>query len=133
MVERQATEADEPYNLKLHVSDLEYRGGPRKVVTIPHGKVRIECFCDTKSFFILWVQHNVEDTKLFYVPPEERPVSSSALQVMSHLSYKALYEGTKEEMDHFSGAVAQMAMDPADADSKERVATVAHNHVPSHY
>jgi hypothetical protein len=52
VVERDATEEDEPYNLKLHVSDLtaKHRGA---VITIPHGKVRIEVFCDTKSFFVI--------------------------------------------------------------------------------
>jgi len=134
VVERDATEADEPYTLKVHVSDLDYRGGPRKIVTVPHGKVRIECYCDTKTFFILWVQQNVDTDQLFYVPPEERPVSSSALQVMSHLSYRALYEGTEEEAQNFSGAVAEMAMDPGNT-AEERVNTggVSHSNVPTHY
>jgi hypothetical protein len=108
LVERDATEKDDPYHLKLHVSDLEYRGGPRKVITVPHGKVRIEVFCDTKSFFILWVQQNLGDHQLFYVPPQERPISTSALVVMSHPTYKALYEGSTEEAHHFSTAVEKM-------------------------
>lgn len=122
VVERDATEADEPYLIKIHVSDLCYSGGPRKVVTAPHGKVRMEVFCDTKSFFILWIQQNVNDDILFYVPPEERPTSCSAMVIMSHPSYKTLYEGTLLETQNFSGAVAQMAMDPG-VDVGERIST----------
>ena len=112
VVERDATETDEPHLVKIHVSDLYYTGGPRKKIVVPHGKLRIEVFCDTKSFFILWIHKNVDDQTFFYVPPEERHTNCSALLVMSHPSYKTLFEGTQLEGQHFTAAVAQMSMDP---------------------
>ena len=108
VVERDATEDDEPCLVKLHVSDLVFSRGNRKVVVVPHGKFRIEVFCDTNSFFILWAQQNVEDHKLLYVPPEERIVSCSALLVMAHPTYKTFYERTEKESEHVASAVAQM-------------------------
>jgi hypothetical protein len=99
---------DEPYNLKLHVSDLYYKGGDLKVITVPHGKLRFDVFCDTKSFFILWLQQDVNDLELFYVPVEERWKSCSATVVISQMSYKILFEGTKYEAEEFSNALAQM-------------------------
>ena len=57
-----------------------------------------------------------DDQKVFYVPPEERSTSCSALLVMSHPAYKNHFEGTEHEAQQFTRAVAEMAS-PAAIDS----------------
>ena len=114
VVERNATEDDEPCTLKIHVSDLDKRKGPRKTLSVPHGKIRIEVFCDTKCFFVLFIQQNVGDDQLLFVPQGDRCASTSALTVMSTLTYKTLYEGTQQEASHVAGAMAQMTLDTDD-------------------
>ena len=36
VVEREASECHEPFDLDIHVSDLVYRGGDTKTMTVPH-------------------------------------------------------------------------------------------------
>ena len=50
-----------------------------------------------------------DDHQVFYVPPEERCTSCSALLVMSHPAYKNHFEGSEQEAQQFTRAVAQMA------------------------
>lgn len=113
VVERDATPEDEPHLCEVHVSDHVYRGGKRNILSVPHGRIRFNVFCDTQSFFILWIQHNLDHDQLMYVPLEERPLSTSAAVVMQCLTYKKLYEGTDIEKTHFEGAVAKMTLGPA--------------------
>ena len=124
VVDRDATPKDEPHTCTVHVSDYVYRGGERKVLRVPHGRVRFEVFCDTQSYFILWIQHNLDDRQLLYVPPEERPLPLSASLVMQNVSYRLLYEGTEIEKDHFEGAVAKMTSS-TDADVAAAMAAAA--------
>ena len=57
VVERDATEQDEPVVLPVHVSDLVYHEGARhKTLRVPHGKVHLDIFTDTQSFFVCWIQ-----------------------------------------------------------------------------
>jgi hypothetical protein len=110
VVEREATEDDEPIDLPIHVSDLVYRGGELKTTTVLHGKVRFHCYCDTHSFFILWVMQNLDPKTLLYLPPDERAPMTDAMTVMQHPTYKILLEGTDREADLFAGAVQRMMM-----------------------
>lgn len=55
-VVRDATDADEPVAVSIHVSDLVFKGGERKNLTVPHGRIHLDVFTDTQAFFILWIQ-----------------------------------------------------------------------------
>jgi hypothetical protein len=110
VVEREASEHDEPFDLNIHVSDLVYRGGDMKTITVPHGKVRFHCFCDTNSFFILWILQDLDAKTLLYLPPDERSPLTDAVTVMAHPTYRKWFEGTDREADLFAGAVQRMMM-----------------------
>ena len=44
------------------------------------------------SFFVLWIQKDVDDKKLVYLPEEERAVFTSAAKVIHHPTFNALFE-----------------------------------------
>lgn len=113
IVERDATEEDEPVDLPLHVSDLVHRGGDMKAIRIPHGKVRFHVFCDTNSFFILWILQDLDDETLLYLPSDERAPLVDAMTVMGHPTYRKMWEGTDKEAELFSAAVQRMMMTDA--------------------
>lgn len=110
VVQREATEDDEPIELPIHVSDLHYKGGEMKTITVTHGKVRFHTYCDTKSFFILWIMQDLDPKTLLYLPFDERAQMTDAMTVMQHPTYKKLLEGTDREADWFAGAVQRMMM-----------------------
>jgi len=108
VVQRKATEEDEPYRLDLRVSnvvcdaqtcsplprpergdtddtdgatDAEYRSR-LKTLTVPHGKIHFDVLPDTNSFFVLWVQEDADDDVLMRLPEEERESYTKASSVI---------------------------------------------------
>jgi hypothetical protein len=116
-VERDATEEDEPHVLRIHVSDMLHRSGRRpKTLKVPHGKVHLDIFTDTHSFFICKIQKVDQDGDGTLTPPLPRQHSATmfthAQQVMDHPTYITLFEGTEVETFHFNSAVMKMSLEP---------------------
>ena len=95
VVGREATDEDKAVELRMKVSDLVHNhksGQKKKVLNVPHGKIQFDIFPDSRSFFVLWVQRDVDDKKLMYLPEEERAVFTSAAKVIHHPTFNALFE-----------------------------------------
>ncbi|KAL9190100.1 hypothetical protein ACHAXT_007311 [Thalassiosira profunda] len=95
VVSRKAEDKDEAIALNMKVSDLVYshRNGKKKVeLHVKHGKIRFDIFPDTRSFFVLWVQKDVDDKTLMHLPEEERSIFSSAAKVIHHPIFNALFQ-----------------------------------------
>ena len=107
VIKRDATDKDRPVRLYLRVSDLVCRPGDRrKTFILPHGKIWFDVYTDTRSLFVLWVQQDLEDSTLLYLPQEERTPFTTAKEVLEHPSFQQLFEDDVESM--VLSAVAQM-------------------------
>mmetsp|Transcript_14243 Transcript_14243/g.29928 ORF Transcript_14243/g.29928 Transcript_14243/m.29928 type:complete len:899 (+) Transcript_14243:95-2791(+) len=95
VVEKPCEETDEPCKLPMKVSELVFNhkhGTNKTILTAPHGKIQFDIFPDTKSFFVLWVQEDKDDTTLIYLPEEERVTYTSAAQIMHHPVFNSLFQ-----------------------------------------
>ncbi len=95
VVEKSCKDTDEPFKLPLKVSELVFNnkhGSNKTVVKAPHGKIQFDIFPDTKSFFVLWVQEDKDDSTLMHLPEEERMNYTSATQVMHHPVFNSLFQ-----------------------------------------
>ena len=94
VVKRKTSEKDEAVQLNIKVSDLVHNphNGKKKILEASHGKIRFDIFPDTQSFFVLWVQEDVDDTKLVYLPEEERTGYTSASKVIHHPIFNSLFQ-----------------------------------------
>lgn len=126
-IERACTDEDEPYVLRIHVSDILHRTGRnRKTLKAPHGKIYFDIFTDTHPFFICKM-NKVEDdpggSSLLdsmnndILPPERRRAFTSAQTVMDTSAYLNLFESTEDETFHFNSAVKKMSLDASASDS----------------
>jgi len=94
VVKRDATEKDKTVQLNMKVSDLVHspHHGERKTLEVSHGKIQFDIFPDTRSFFVLWIQKDVEEKKLFNLPQEERSPFTTATRVIHHPIFNALFQ-----------------------------------------
>jgi len=84
-VRRDSKEDDLPVRLKLPVSSIvANETGPLTTLSVPHGKINFDIFPDTMSFFVLWLQKDVDDEIIKYLPKEERQPYLSAANVLHH-------------------------------------------------
>lgn len=89
VVERDSTESDDPHVLDYYISEMVVTDpyADRKVVSIPHGKVHFNLFPDTRSFFVLWVQENLDEETLMCLPDQSRMGYTSAQELINHPSF----------------------------------------------
>ena len=89
IVKRDAEEGDEPITLPLLISELVVTdpAAERARVVVPHGKLHIDLFPDTRSFFVLWVQEDLEEDTLLCLPSAEREPFTSAAYVLNHSAF----------------------------------------------
>ena len=95
VVRNKAKDDDKAVQLNMKVSDLvcNHKFGKKKPdLQVPHGKIQFDIFPDTRSFFVLWVQKDVDDKTLMHLPQEERPTFTSATQAIHHPIFNALFQ-----------------------------------------
>lgn len=93
VVERKAGDKDEAVRLDVNISDLVQKRGKKKAeLRVPHGRVKFDIYPDTGSFFVLWVQKDVDEKTLMYLPEEERSPYTSASKVIHHPIFNALFQ-----------------------------------------
>ena len=98
-VRREATEEDEPCQVKLAVSDMVVRPGDQlKTFYAAHGKLHFDIYPDTGSFLVLWVQKDLDEHTLKYLPAEERPEFISAKQIIEFPTFQVLFQKDVESM-----------------------------------
>uniref|UniRef100_A0A7S4KD36 Guanylate cyclase domain-containing protein n=1 Tax=Odontella aurita TaxID=265563 RepID=A0A7S4KD36_9STRA len=93
-VQESASPDDRPIKLKMRISDIVCDGSPgsaQKELIVPHGKVHFDIIPDTHSFFVLWVQNDVDDDTLLRLPPEERAPYTSATEMIHHDAFQRLF------------------------------------------
>lgn len=98
VVERDASDKDKAVKLHVKVSDLVFnhtKGNKKVELQVPHGRIQFDIFPDTRSFFVLWVQKDVEDKKLMHLPENERSVYTSATKVIHHPIFCALFQDSQ--------------------------------------
>ena len=98
IVKRKAVDKDRAVRLDMKVSDLVYihkKGKKKSELQVPHGKIQFDIFPDTWSFFVLWVQKDVDDATLMRLPEEERSVYTSATKVIHHPTFNSLFQGNQ--------------------------------------
>ena len=88
-VERDAEPEDEPCVIPYRISEYVVSGDGKPLgnLSVPHGKIAFDIFPDTRSFFVLWIQENLEDEILLRLPEEERAAYTSASEVLNHPSF----------------------------------------------
>ena len=95
VVKRDSVDADEPIELTVKVSQLVYknkRDSQKASLEAPHGKISFHILPDTRSFFVLWVQKDVDDEILFHLPQEERSMYTTASVVMHHPVFNTFFQ-----------------------------------------
>jgi len=111
VVERDANADDKPANLVLHVSDIVCRANTddkRKTLTAPHGRIHMDIFTDTKSFFVCWIQDDLDDHTLLFLPEEERQPYTNVQELLGHPTYQFWFgDGTEANL---SRVVKRMSM-----------------------
>ena len=63
-----------------------------------HGKLHFDIFPDTRSFLVLWVQKDLDEHTLKYLPAEERPEFTSAKQIIEFPTFQVLFQKEVEAM-----------------------------------
>lgn len=88
-VGRAATEHDEALVVPYHISEMVVSSGSqeRKVLSVEHGRIHFDIFPDTRSFFVLWIQQDVDEETLLFLPDDERSPFVSAATVMLHPAF----------------------------------------------
>ncbi|KAL7541318.1 hypothetical protein ACHAXR_010801 [Thalassiosira sp. AJA248-18] len=95
VVKRQTRDDDKPVQLNMKVSELVHtgqNGKTKKELHVTHGRIQFDIFPDTRSFFVLWVQKDVDDKKLMFLPEDERPNYTNATKVIHHPIFNALFQ-----------------------------------------
>lgn len=89
VVERNATEEDEALEVPYHISKMVVTSGEqeRNTLHIEHGRVHFDIYPDTNSFFVLWIQEDLDEDTLLHLPQEERADYTSATTVMHHPTF----------------------------------------------
>lgn len=89
VVERAANEDDDPIELDYRISEMVVRDATsaRPVLTVPHGRIKMNVFPDTRSFFVLWIQENEDEDVLMRLPADERKSYTSAAQLINHSAF----------------------------------------------
>ena len=89
VVERQATENDAALEVPYHISKMVVTSGTqeRNTLHIEHGRVHFDIYPDTNSFFVLWIQEDLDEDTLLHLPQEERADYTSATSVMHHPTF----------------------------------------------
>ena len=90
VVGRNAREDDPPVSLQLHVSDVVCRkpNDARKTLTLEHGKIHLDIFTDTNSFFVCWIQDDLDDDTLLALPRAERKEFTNVQVLLRHPTYQ---------------------------------------------
>jgi len=95
VVKRDSIDTDEPIKLPVKVSQLVYknkRDSQKTTLEVPHGKISFHILPDTRSFFVLWIQKDVDDEILFHLPREERAMYTTASAVMHHPVFNTFFQ-----------------------------------------
>lgn len=95
IVRKKCKEDDEPVKLRMKVSDLVHSHkswNNKTILHSPHGKIQFDILPDTGSFFVLWIQKDLDDKTLMYLPENERTSYTSAAKVMHHPIFNALFQ-----------------------------------------
>ena len=93
--------------MKLAVSDIVVKPGDQlKTFFAKHGKLHFDIYPDTRSFLVLWVQKDLDDHTLKYLPPEERPSFTCAKDIIEFPTFQLLFQKEVEQM--LLAAVQQM-------------------------
>ena len=90
VVERDAGETDAPVEVDYRISEwvVEDPALARKTLTVPHGRLHINLFPDTHSFFVLWLQDALDEEILLRLPAEERQPYTSATALLHHPTFR---------------------------------------------
>lgn len=56
----------------------------------------MDVFTDTKSFFVLWVQDDLDDETLLFLPREERKPFTTCMQLMHNTTFERLFSDDTE-------------------------------------
>lgn len=70
----------------------------RKTLVVKHGKIYLDVFTNTQSFFVLWIQKDLDDHCLLYLPESERKPYTNARELLSHATYQYLFAEETEEI-----------------------------------
>ena len=95
VVKRDTIDTDEPIELSVKVSQLVHKNkkdSQKATLEVPHGKISFRILPDTRSFFVLWVQEDVEDDILLHLPQEERGTYTTASAVMHHPVFNMFFQ-----------------------------------------
>lgn len=88
-VERDATDDDVAVVVPYNISEFVATGAVTNLrnLTVPHGRIHFDIYPDTRSFFVLWIQHNLSEETLLHLPQDERGPYTSATEVISHPTF----------------------------------------------
>lgn len=89
VVEREASDSDPPLEVPYAISEMVVSSSSdaRKTMTVEHGRLHFDIFPDTRSFFVLWIQEDLDEELLLHLPDEERAAYTAASAVMHHPSF----------------------------------------------
>ena len=89
-VRRAATADDAPIEVNYAISEMVVTSGAqeRKTVTVEHGRIHFDIFPDTRSFFVLWIQPDIDEDELLHLPADERAPYTSASFAMTHSMFR---------------------------------------------
>ena len=89
VVNRAANVDDAPLEVPYHISEMVVTSGEqeRKVLEVEHGRIHFDIFPDTNSFFVLWIQEDLDEDTLLHLPQSERGPYSSATRLIHHPAF----------------------------------------------
>lgn len=107
VVERDASPTDTPLEVPYRISEMVVTSGsdPRRTLRVEHGRVHFDIFPDTRSFFVLWIQEDIEEDELMFLPLEERSPYTPATALLLHPSF-ALF---RDQLVPGGGAALEVA------------------------
>ena len=102
VVERDAQEGDEDYVVDYKISNMVVTDPELELqsLTIPHGKVHFDLYPDTRSFFVLWIQENLDEERLLCLPDNERTTYTSASEVINHNAFHLFTDQVVPQGNH---------------------------------
>jgi hypothetical protein len=118
-IERDASDDEAPIIHPFHVSDFVCRShlDQPKTLILEHGKLHLDVFTNTHSFFVLWIQKNLDDDCLLFLPAIERRPYTNAVELLSHPTYQFLFIDKAED----SILCALRRMDNAQVQTEESI------------
>lgn len=100
IVRRDAEETDDHHRVELKVSSITckrvnndhdgYKENLR-TISVPHGKIHFDIFCDTKSFFVLWILDDADEDSLLRLPKDERAPYTSVATVIHNKVFNRFF------------------------------------------